>query len=585
MHFDSFVTSALLMLIMTSLAVALFKNIGLGSVLGLLVAGIAINQIAAVTELEMAKHAEDIRHFTELGVILLLFLIGLKMRPKTLWEMRHEVFGLGLLQIILSGTLIALYLGLYQGFSLLTFVFGLTFALSSTAFVLQLLQEKGDIASKHGNTAFSILLMQDLAIVPLLAVLPLLVSHVQPGTGSSYGLIFKILFIIAMFILVIGFGRWILPWTLNYLAQKNNREGFLLVVLLAVFLAAWAMHQAGVSMALGAFLMGMLLSGSRYRMQVQAVIEPYKGLFMSLFFVAVGMSIHFATLAAQPLLFMQHIFVLFGLKILVLLGLLLAFGYSRAVAVKVSFLLAQGGEFGFVLFGAAKVAKLISDETFMLALGLISVTMLLTPLLVKIGEIIALRADKQEHDNTDILASAFGLESAENKVIVGGYGRVGHTVVTMLHSSGVPVLAFDTNPKRVAQGREDGFHVYFGNIGDLELLNAAHVEQASLVVLTINDRNSTLEAVSHLRGLYTHIPIICRAHDLQDCAALYEAGATHAYPEAVESSMKLGSIALEMVNVPQTSVEMLMQDVRSDNYQLVEEPNLSIQQTKVNEST
>lgn len=568
MDVNSFISAAMIMLLVTSLAVTVFKHLGLGSVLGLLVAGIVVGPHSPLALTNDAHHIENIRHFAELGVILLLFLIGLKMKPETLWRMRYEVFGLGLLQILLSGIAIAGYLAWFNGWTWATLLYGLTFALSSTAFVLQLLQEKGDIASKPGTTAFSILLMQDLAIVPLLAVVPLLAA-VPDGEPTRVGI--KLAEILGLLVLTVGFGYWLLPRALHYLAGKGNREGFLLVVLLAVFLAAWAMQKAEISMALGAFLMGMLLSGSRYRMQAQAVIEPYKGLFMSLFFVAVGMSIDFNALAAQPWTLMQHIVVLLGLKILVLLGLLLAFGYSRGLAVKVSFLLAQGGEFGFVLFGSAKVAGLMSDTHFMLALGLISVTMLLTPLLAKLGDGLAARLDPSDGDHAELIAPTSG-EAVAGKVIVGGYGRVGHTVVTLLHSSGVPVVAFDTDPRRVEQGRQDGFHVYFGDIGDLELLAAAHVEQAALVVLTIDKREITLEAVSHIRGMYADIPIICRAHDLKDCARLYEAGATHAHPEAVESSMRLGGIALQMMDVAQESVDMLLHDVRTDNYQLIETP-------------
>ncbi|MCU7886489.1 MAG: cation:proton antiporter, partial [Candidatus Thiodiazotropha sp. (ex Lucinoma annulata)] len=450
MHLDTFLFSALLLLIATSVAVALFKHLGLGSVLGLLVAGMIVGPYSPgpyVTE-----HVEDVRHFTELGVVLLLFIIGLEMRPRRLWAMRREVFGLGLLQILLTGLVIALYFRLYQSSWALSLLIGLTFALSSTAFVIQILQERGEIASRHCMTAFSILLMQDLAIVPLLAAVPILSDT---GRLSAEIPVWQQLMIeVGMIAMVVILGRYVLPFVLNQLAKQGNREGFFLVVMLAVFLAAWVMDQAGLSMALGAFVMGMLLSGSSYRLQIQAFIEPYKGLLMSLFFVAVGMSIDFASIAQDALMFVQHIFVIVAIKMLVLLLLALAFGFSKQVAVRVSFFLAQGGEFGFVLIGSAKALQVIDDGTFVMAVGVISVSMLITPLLVRASDRLAKQFDRSEHETDHMQYPADHGEESQ-RVIIGGYGRVGHTVAVLLHTSGVPIVVFDTRPDRVAQGKKD----------------------------------------------------------------------------------------------------------------------------------
>ncbi|MES9839143.1 MAG: cation:proton antiporter [Candidatus Thiodiazotropha endolucinida] len=389
MHLDTFLFSALLLLIATSVAVALFKHLGLGSVLGLLVAGIVVGPYSPgpyVTE-----HVEDVRHFTELGVVLLLFIIGLEMRPRRLWAMRREVFGLGLLQITLTGLILALYFYQWQSSWLLSLLIGLTFALSSTAFVIQILQERGEIASRHGMTAFSILLMQDLAIVPLLALVPIFSE--TGGVSAEIPAWQQLMIEIGMIAMVVVVGRYVLPFVLNQLAKQGNREGFLLVVMLAVFLAAWVMDQVGLSMALGAFVMGMLLSGSSYRLQIQAFVEPYKGLLMSLFFVAVGMSIDFNAISQELPVFVQHILVIVSIKLLVLFLLALGFGYSKQIAIRVSFFLAQGGEFGFVLFAAAKALNVIDEATFVIAVGVISVSMLLTPLLIRASDRLAQRMD------------------------------------------------------------------------------------------------------------------------------------------------------------------------------------------------
>lgn len=565
MHLDNFLFSALILLLVTSVTVALFRHLGLGSVLGLLVAGIVVGPYSPgpyVTE-----HVDDVRHFTELGVVLLLFLIGLEMNPGRLWSMRREVFGLGLLQILLSGMAIALYLHPF-GYSVrLSLLIGITFALSSTAFVLQMLQEKGEIASRHGMAAFSILLMQDIAIVPLLAVLPILSDTGR--LSAEVPLWEQIAIVIGMILLLWGGGRFLLPYALQQLARQGNREGFFLVVMLAVFLAAWAMNQAGLSMALGAFVMGMLLSSSSYRLQIQAFIEPYKGLLMSLFFVAVGMSIDFSTLFQEPVVFLGHILAIVAIKILVLFFLALAFGFTRRVATKISFYLAQGGEFGFVLFGTAAALQVIDGRTFIVAVGVISVTMLITPLLVRLSDSIGRYLEKGT-GNEELRYPADPGEVGK-RVIIGGYGRVGHTVAVLLHTNGVPFVVFDTRPDRVAQGKKDGFPVYYGDISHPDLLDAADVGRASLVVLTIDNGPIALRAISHLRDAYPHVPVISRARDLEACGHLVNAGATHAFPEILESSLRLGAIALQMLDVPRDNVDLLLNGIRRDNYDLVKD--------------
>lgn len=567
MYLDSFITSALIFLIATSIAIALFRYLRLGSVLGLLVAGIIVGPYSPgpiVTE-----HVADVRNFTELGVVLLLFLIGIEMKPSRLWAMRREVFGLGSMQILLSGIAIGGYFLAFQQRWYVAMLIGLTFALSSTAFVLQLLQERGEIASKHGTTAFSVLLMQDMAIVPLLAIVPLMsVTTPLAGTVPRWE---QVIIIIGALILLGVFGRFVMPSALNLFARQRNKEGFLLVVILAVIFAAWAMHLAGASMALGAFIMGVSLSGCRYRHQIQASIEPFKGIFMSLFFVAVGMSIDFRSLAAQAGLFAQHTFVIISLKIVVLFLLVMAFGYSRNTATRVSFMLAQGGEFGFVLFGSARALQVIDDSTFIHAVGIISISMLLTPVMVHLSARLARNMKYEEDAGEGYQDSIHNTPSA--KVIIGGYGRVGHAVAVLLHSSGVPFIAFDTDPKLVKQGQDDGFPVYFGDIGDLDLLTAAQTEHALMVILTIDHGPTAERAVSHIRNQYPSIPVIARARDLTAVSRLMEAGATHAYPEALESSLRLGTLALEILNIPQDNVDLLMRGVRSDNYKLIEEPH------------
>jgi len=565
MHLDSFIVSALLLLAATSVAVALFRHLGLGSVLGLLVAGVVVGPHSPGPY--VTAHVDDVRHFAELGVVLLLFMIGLEMKPSRLWSLRRDLFGLGSLQILVSGLAITLYVSLAVDSWRTALLIGLTLSLSSTAFVMQLLQERGELASKHGTGTFAILLMQDLSVVPLLALVPLLSNTAAISSGIS--LWEQLLILAAMFTVLGIFGLRVVPLALEWLARHDNREAFLLVVLSAVFLAAWAMHQAGLSMALGAFIMGMLLSGSRYNMQIRAHIEPYKGLLMSLFFVAVGMSIDLGEMVERPLEFLGHTAVLIGIKLLVLFPLAIAFGYSRGDSIRITFLLAQAGEFGFVLFGSALVLQVIDEAIFIMGVAVISMSMLLTPLLVHLGDKLARQFKAKRKVTDDQSIEVPGV--SERHVLIGGYGRMGHTIATLLQASGISFVAFDKNPDRVAQGRAYGHAVLYGDIADPELLAVAHVERASLVVITIDHSAVALRTVSHLRNTYPQVPVIARARDLEASAKLLRAGATQAFPEAIEASLRLGAEALQMVGAPADSVDLLMQGVRSQGYKLVHE--------------
>ena len=558
MHLDSFIISALLLLAAASVAVALFKHLGLGSVLGMLVAGIIVGPYSPGPHI--TEHVEDVRNFAELGVVMLLFLIGLEMRPSRLWALRREVFGLGSLQILLSGLAIAVYVSFYQAEWRVALLIGMTMALSSTAFVVQLLQERGEMASGHGTTAFAILLMQDLAIVPLLAVVPLL-SH--KSSLATIPLWEQFLIVILMFVAVWVYGRYIVPYVLERLMRQGNREGVALVVMFTVFFAAWAMHQSGLSMALGAFVMGMLLSGSRYNYQIQAHIEPYKGLLMGLFFVAVGMSIDFDALGEAPFLFAQHVVVIILLKILVLFLLALAFRIPRGNAIRISFFLGQSGEFGFVLFGSAQVLGVIDTHTFVLALGVISVSMLATPMLIRAGDYLAERFSHEPIAHHEYPAAA---GEGVHRVVIAGYGRVGHAVATLLKASQIPFIVFDTNPAHVSRGQDDGLPVYYGDIGDPALLAAADLEEAALVVLTIDNTASALRAIHHIHNDFPKVPVIARARDLKACGELIQAGASDAYPEAVESSLRLAAMVMQRVGVSTDEVTELLQGVRSQGY-------------------
>ncbi|MCF7978106.1 MAG: cation:proton antiporter [Chromatiaceae bacterium] len=561
---EAFVQSSVLLLLAAAAAVTLFKHFGLGSILGLLVAGILIGPYTPGPS--VTGNVDDLRHFTELGVVLLLFVIGLELHPSRLWEMRRTLFGLGSSQIILSGLALALYFRLFVETWPVALLIGLSLALSSTALVMQMLYEKGEIATPRGQTAFAVLLMQDIAVVPMLALLPLAAS-----TGASLPgppLWEQLGLILLMLAGVVVSGRYLVPLVLDLLARQGNREAFFLVTLASVFVAAWAMNRAGMSMALGGFLMGMMLSGSRYSVQIHASIEPHKGLLMSVFFVTVGMSLDLGVLTTQPLLFGQHLLALVAIKVSLLFVLALGFCSTRSGALQVAFMLGQAGEFGFILFGAAKLLGIIDAETFTMAVALISGSMLITPLLVRFGGFLADRFPSSDPQVDERFRYQPSQEQAPQAVIA-GYGRVGHTIGTVLSSHGIRFIAFDQDPGLVARWRAEGQPVFYGDIRNPALLAAAKVEQAKVVVLTIDDPHASIEATTLVRHYAPEIIIVARARDLTACDALFRAGASRAFPEAVEASLRLAAETLDGLGITDEDAEQMVQQARGKDYALV----------------
>lgn len=565
MEHQSFVTSAMFVLVTSSVTVGVFRQFGLGSVFGLLIAGVFIGPYTPGPK--VTDDVEHLRHFTELGVVLLLFLIGLEIKPRRLWSMRKEMFGIGTTQIVLS----ALFITAYANFVIYSWkaalIFGLALAMSSTALVMQMLQERGEVHSQHGQIGFAILLMQDLAIIPLLALVPILAeSNSLHNAISFWQELGLILLIFSM--LIIGSYIIIRP-VLDYLAHQHNREGFFLVILAAVFVAAWAMEQVGLSMALGAFLIGMTLSNSRYHYYIQSSIEPHKGLLMSLFFVAVGMSINIGALAEKSALFALHVTSVLIIKILVLLGVGLLFGIGRSITVHLAFLLAQSGEFGFVLFGSAKALNVIDEDTFVMGIGIVSITMLLTQFLVSIGNWIVAKLERYTSgtDNKNPIPAQF--DTTRIRTVVVGYGRMGHAVGTILTESGIPFIAIDLDPVRVAYWQEQGHPVYYGDIGNVYLLGFLHLERLDLVIMALQDSRTTVRATYLIRNIAPLLPILARASDLAACDELIQAGVTRALPETLEASLRLAAESLEVLGIATGDADKLIKGVRKKDYDLL----------------
>ncbi|WP_122892952.1 cation:proton antiporter domain-containing protein [Arcobacter peruensis] len=554
-------SSTLYLIVVTTILVTISKRLGLGSILGLLIAGVIVGPYSVGPIL--TKEVESVRHIAEFGVVLLLFVIGLEMQPKKLWNMRKEVFGLGSAQILFSGFFIFAYAIFYASSLEVAILIGLTFALSSTAFVMQILQEKGELYSPMGKSSFSILLMQDLAVVPLLALVPILAETGNLTDGHAMWQ--QILIAISLILILLAFGKYVIPGLLDYLAANQNKEAFFFSVILSVVFAAWAMEYAGLSMALGAFIMGMVLSNSKYHYQIQANVEPYKGLLMTLFFIAVGMSIDLNAMMKDPLILIQHLVVIMGIKILVLFLIMLFMGYTRSTAISVSFLLAQSGEFGFVLFGAAKALGVISDEMFVAAVTIISFSMLVTPLLVKVSEKLSIR-----FDNTPIeIKSAYVPQEEWNGVFIAGYGRGGRLIASMLSHANIPFIAFDIDTKRIELGQKEGRAVYYGELSDLEFLSHIGLSRANAVIVTINNHHASAKIVSHIRNISPGLKIFARSKNMKTRDSLLTHGASWVMPEASEGSLRLAEETLLGVGMLKEDVNDLLTFFRKDDYETI----------------
>lgn len=558
---DVFLVSVLFLLAVTAIMVSISKHIGLGSILGLLIAGIIIGPNTPGPYL--TSEVEAMRHFTEIGVVFLLFIIGLEIQPSKLWSMRKEVFVLGTLQVIISGVALGIYLGFHVEKFSVALLLGFTLALSSTAFVMQLLQEKGELVSEHGKSSFSILLLQDIAIVPLLAILPFLADNSTVEEGPSIYL--KTANIALMFVLLFAFGRYILPRVLEKVSKERNKDAFLLFALLSVILSAYLMDHAGLSMALGAFLMGMMLSTSRYSFQIESSVEPFKGILMSLFFIAVGMSIDFKAIMSAPWLFAEHIVVILIIKAIILFLLALWFGASKSNALKIASLLNQSGEFGFVLLGAAKALSIIDDRLFVVGIGVISISMLLTPVLYSAGCKIA----NKFAQSSEINYLAINAEKITQKVLIAGYGSTGKVIAHVLRNSDVPFMVFDNNPSAVQAGLKEGMPVFFGDITDMKLLEIIKLDQAAMLIVSIDKSIKAIKIVKHIKESYPHIKILARAVDIKVMDKLLLAGASWVLAETLESSLRIGEEALNVLGIDSSDITVFLETLRKNDYDVI----------------
>jgi monovalent cation:proton antiporter-2 (CPA2) family protein len=528
----SLLIETLVYLLAAIISVPISRRLGFGSVLGYLMAGIVIGPFGFA----FVADAEHILHFAELGVVLLLFIVGLELKPSRLWVMRRMVFGLGTTQVFLSAATIALLAWAFGLTVNAAIVVGLVLALSSTAFVLQMLGEKRQLGSPHGRAAFSILLFQDLAAIPLIALLPLLGASASFDAGVD---VMQIgLMIAAIAGLIIG-GRYLLRPLLRIAAGSGIPEIFTASALLVVIGSALLMDSAGMSMVLGAFLAGMLLADSEYRHQLEVDIAPFKGLLLGLFFIAVGMSVNIGLLFEIPGRVLLIVALLMAVKAAVLFSVARFFGIcDNRSAMKLAAVLSQGGEFAFVLFAIARTEQALEPALIDELVLAVAVSMMLTPLLYGLTEWLGGRMEKTQQPDYDMP------EDQHNEVLIAGFGRVGQIVGRLLTIIGKPFTALERDSTQVDVVRRYGSKVYYGDASRRDMLHAAGAEHARIFVLAISNLEQSLSIAEAVKRHFPHLVIIARARNRRHVHKLMDLGIEHIFRETLLSSLAMTELVL-----------------------------------------
>ena len=553
----SLLQESVIYLLAAIVLVALSRRLGFGSVLGYLTAGIIIGPFG----FGFIHDPEHILHFAELGVVFLLFVVGLELQPSRLWVLRKMVFGLGSAQVIISAVVIAAIAWSFGLGTTPAIVIGCILALSSTAFVLQMLAEKKELTTSHGRAAFSILLFQDLAAIPLIAILPTL------GAASSDGFDFAQAGIMFATIaaLIVG-GRLLLKPILQIAAGSKIPEIFTATALLVVIGAALLMQFAGMSMVLGAFIAGMLLADSEYRHQLEADIAPFKGLLLGLFFIAVGMSVNVGLLLDSPGRILLIVAMLMAAKALVLVPLSRVFGMCHArAAMSLAAVMSGGGEFAFVLFGIAARQRLLAAELIDELILAVAVSMLLTPFLYLLNESVAARLERNEEPEYD------DMDNPHNDVIIAGFGRVGQIVARLLAVFKTPFTALEIDSSQVDVVRRYGNVVHYGDASRLDILRAAGAEHAKVFVLAIDDVEASIRTAEAVRQHFPHLRIVARARNRRHAHWLMDLGIEHIFRETMLSSLMMSKHVLTNLGFGEDEVERISAEFRERDTRLLRE--------------
>jgi CPA2 family monovalent cation:H+ antiporter-2 len=560
---------ALVVLGAAGVVIPLFHRLRVSSVLGFMLVGVVVGPfgiaslaprlpfLAAIT----ISDADSITPIADLGVALLLFMIGLELSFERLWTMRRLVFGLGSLQVVASAAVLtaAAVVVLGQGWHT-GVVIGLALAMSSTAVVIQVLAEEKRLNTATGRAAFAILLFQDLAVVPILFAVGALGSAGLAVTAAGVGLaILQAALAVAS---IVALGRLVLRPLFRSVARTHSAELFVAACLLVVLATGLATEEAGLSMPLGALIGGLLLAGTEYRRQVEVTIEPFKGLFVGVFLISIGMSLDIRTVGAEPVLIFGGAVAVVALKLLVIAPAVRAFRLSVATGLQTGLLLGPGGEFGFVIVSVAIGEHLLPPQTAGVVLFVTALTMAAIPLLSTLGNLLAPRLTPKLPMDPALLVPE--TSDALPRVIIAGFGRVGQTVAAMLERHEIPYVAVDSDPNQVARQRRLGKKVYFGDLTQIALLRRVHLDTARALVVTLDDTAAADALVAGARAERADLLIVARARDGAHAAHLYRTGASDAVPETIEASLQLSEAVLVDVGVAMGPVIASIHEKRAE---------------------
>jgi glutathione-regulated potassium-efflux system protein KefB len=558
-----FMQYAVVLLLAAVIAVPLAKRSRLGAVLGYLAAGALIGP----SGLNLVGNAEEITHISELGIVLMLFVIGLELSPQRLWVMRRQVFGLGSVQLIVSALLIGVVCELLGMGWKAALVVGLGLALSSTAIGLQILGERKELQSPHGRLAFAILLLQDVAAIPILALIPALAVHKASGASTPDTLV--VLRVILTIAAVVVGGRFLLRPLFRIAARTQLPEVFTASTLLVVLGTAWLVQLAGISMSLGAFLAGVLLADSEYRHEIEARVDPFKGLLLGLFFISVGMTADTRMILDHPGQIGVILITLIVIKGFVLFSLA-RFGARQdsASALKLAAVLAQGGEFAFVVFTLAVENRLIKPDLRDELIVVITLSMALTPLLVSLCSRAAPKVAAADPPNYDRIDKA-----DSPRVVIAGFGRVGQIVARILRANHIPFTAIESSIEQVEFSRRFGSKIYFGDPSRSDLLRAARVEAAEVFVVATDDPEANIRTARLVRRLYPHMKVYARARNRQHAFRLMDLGVS-VKRETFHSSLALSRDVLEELGFSPELAESRIETFRAFDEKLLADQHL-----------
>jgi|TARA_B110000211_G_scaffold222932_1_gene272197 CPA2 family monovalent cation:H+ antiporter-2 len=538
----------------------LFRRLQLPAILAYLVAGVLVGEHG----LALAHEHVDYDHFAELGIVFLLFTLGLEFSLPKLLAMRHLVVTVGSLQVIISLVLfmvVAMFFG--QSFAAAITIGGIL-ALSSTAIVIRQLSESGGMKKKSGQLSVAVLLFQDVAVVPLLIVIPLLAQ----GGDSSFimALLFALVkgvFVVSLLLLA---GKWLLPRLFNLVAQVRTDELFVLTTLLVTLVASALTQWFGLSMALGAFLAGMMLGESQYKHQLEADIRPYRDILLGLFFVTVGMKLNIGVVFSSPFIIISLLICFMLVKVAVVVLLAKRAGESSKDAWAAGIMLAQMGEFGFVLIALASQVEVLSATTASILLGTGVLSMAITPYMISNARKWALWLNKEKQIDTQALEELPQNTSLHDHVIICGFGRIGQTVSRFLKQESIDFVAIDIDPLRTTKAREAGENVLFGSSRQAELLHAAKLSKAKLVVIAFGEDKQSLDVIQKVRSLAPNVPILVRTRNDDQLDELHAAGANEVVPESLEGSLMLVSQVLSLSGIPFSRIVRRVQKERKNHY-------------------